>query len=85
MIRVKHTLFCVAAFCFATIATRSYGQEITPSEFSQLKQQLIAESSTGLWRSIDWKISLLEAQHIAVKEQKPIFIWAMDGHPLGCT
>jgi hypothetical protein len=37
------------------------------------------------WRTIPWKVSLIEAQAIAVRDRKPIFIWAMDGHPLGCT
>ena len=37
------------------------------------------------WRTIPWKIDLLDAQKTAASEQKPIFIWAMDGHPLGCT
>ncbi len=37
------------------------------------------------WRTIPWRISLLEAQRDAAKQKKLIFIWAMDGHPLGCT
>lgn len=37
------------------------------------------------WRMIPWKISLLEGQKLAAEQRKPIFIWAMDGHPLGCT
>ena len=37
------------------------------------------------WRSIPWEISLIKAQNIAAREKKPIFIWAMDGHPLACT
>jgi hypothetical protein len=37
------------------------------------------------WRTIPWKIDLLDAQKTAAGERKPIFIWAMDGHPLGCT
>ena len=37
------------------------------------------------WRTIPWEISLINAQNIAAREKKPIFIWAMDGHPLGCT
>lgn len=37
------------------------------------------------WRTIPWKISLIEAQNLAAESRKPIFIWAMDGHPLGCT
>ncbi|MFT5122737.1 MAG: hypothetical protein ACI9QL_004582 [Candidatus Omnitrophota bacterium] len=37
------------------------------------------------WRTIPWQTSLLNAQRIAARERKPLFIWAMDGHPLGCT
>ncbi len=37
------------------------------------------------WRTIPWNIDLLAAQKTAADEHKPIFIWAMDGHPLGCT
>lgn len=49
---------------------------------------LIAELQPGkdaLWRTIPWKLSVLEARAAAFKQDKPIFIWAMDGHPLGCT
>ena len=37
------------------------------------------------WRTIPWETSLIEAQNIAARENKPLFIWAMDGHPLACT
>ena len=37
-----------------------------------------------LWRDIPWKVSLVEAQNLAAKEKKPLFIWSMDGNPLGC-
>jgi len=37
------------------------------------------------WRTVPWELDLLAAQHRAVEEGKPLFIWAMDGHPLGCT
>lgn len=37
------------------------------------------------WRSIPWETELLDAQAIAAESGKPLFIWAMDGHPLGCT
>ena len=52
--------------------------------FTQFKQECKA-SFDEPWRTIPWKTSLVEAQHLAAKEKKPIFIWAMDGHPLGCT
>jgi hypothetical protein len=58
--------------------------ELTVDEFTTLHQQLQPPKEEA-WRSIPWKISLLEAREIAAEQQKPIFIWAMDGHPLGCT
>ena len=52
-------------------------------EFKKLHEQL--KPPTGeLWRSIPWKVSLVEAQNQSVAEKRPIFIWSMDGNPLGC-
>ena len=34
---------------------------------------------------IPWLTSLWEARQVAAKEGKPILLWEMDGHPLGCT
>ena len=56
---------------------------ITPAEFQSLHQSI--KPSTDPWKSIPWKTSLIEAQNLAASQQKPMFIWTMDGHPLGCT
>ena len=45
----------------------------------------LCEVSDKPWRSIPWELDLLAAQKLSVEQSKPIFIWAMDGHPLGCT
>lgn len=58
--------------------------ELNESEFHSLQRQLQPPADAP-WRTIPWKITLLEAQRTAIQEKKPIFIWAMDGHPLGCT
>lgn len=59
-------------------------QELTQEEFRRLHAELQADADAP-WRSIPWKISVLEGQRIAAEQKKPLFIWAMDGHPLGCT
>ncbi len=33
---------------------------------------------------VPWLTSLWEARQKAAKEGKPILLWEMDGHPLGC-
>jgi len=79
------TLLCV----FAVSITCSFpAAGLTAEDFSEaLFQKLHKQLQPGdePWRTIPWKISLLDAQRTAVTENKPIFIWAMDGHPLGCT
>ena len=78
----------VGIFCMAVVAgMRSpevFSGELTDAEFQRLHEELQPEADAP-WRSIPWKIALLDAQRTAVEEDKPIFIWAMDGHPLGCT
>ena len=54
------------------------------SDFDSLHRDL-QPSEDEAWRTIPWETSLLAAQARAAAEEKPIFIWAMDGHPLGCT
>jgi len=34
--------------------------------------------------TIPWQTSLWEARKLAAKEGKPLLLWEMDGHPLGC-
>ncbi|OAI40490.1 hypothetical protein AYO40_00725 [Planctomycetaceae bacterium SCGC AG-212-D15] len=36
------------------------------------------------WKSIPWRISIVEAARQAEKEGKPLFMWQADGWPLGC-
>lgn len=37
------------------------------------------------WLAINWQTDLWEARRLAVAQGKPIFLWQMDGHPLGCV
>lgn len=68
-----------------SFVSRSFAEEVlTEQRFHQLHKQL-QPAVDELWRTIPWRTSLLAAQQRAIAEKKPIFIWAMDGHPLGCT
>ena len=37
------------------------------------------------WLAIPWETDLTAARRRAIAENRPIFLWEMDGHPLGCT
>ena len=34
--------------------------------------------------TIPWQTNLWDARTLAAKEGKPLLLWEMDGHPLGC-
>ncbi len=78
-------LLAVSLLAFLAHASESArGGELTMAEFRELHQQLQVPADTP-WRTIPWKTAMLDAQRTAAQQAKPIFIWAMDGHPLGCT
>ena len=70
-------------FAIALCAPPALAQ-LSQADFEKLHSALQPDSSES-WRQIPWKLSVIEAQKIAAAEGKPLFIWAMDGHPLGCT
>lgn len=81
--RRHQSLWMMTVAVTALAATAARAGELTDAKFRKLHKEL--QPGDEPWRTIPWKISLLGAQKIAAKEKKPIFIWAMDGHPLGCT
>lgn len=82
-LRYRIALFAVLAVFASSVEITSAG-ELTDAKFKELHKQL-RPAKDEPWLTIPWRISLLEAQKAAAKQGKPIFIWAMDGHPLGCT
>lgn len=69
-------------FLFSPLAT--VRAEFGEDEFKRLRSELTPDSAE-LWRTIPWRIAVLDGKKAATEAGKPIFIWAMDGHPLGCT
>ena len=86
MMRSREILFGIytVAMVAATAPPSVEAEPLTDAKFRELLTQL-QPAIDEPWRTIPWKIALLDAQRNAAKENKPIFIWAMDGHPLGCT
>ena len=47
--------------------------------------EILPTEEESAWLEIDWRIDLWEARKEAIKKGKPIYLWEMDGHPLGCV
>lgn len=77
-----HYLLALLTTAMSPLALQA--EPLTDAQFNKLHNEL-QPGDDEPWRTIPWKIALLDAQRSAAKQNKPIFIWAMDGHPLGCT
>lgn len=46
---------------------------------------LLPKPEEERWLEIPWRSDFAAARAEANREGKPIFLWMMDGNPLGCT
>jgi len=58
---------------------------INPQEFFSLHTFIKPKPEELRWTEIPWEIDLWEARQKAGEQNRPMFIWAMNGNPLGCT
>jgi hypothetical protein len=79
----------VLAFTGLLVAVAAGGRaEVPPlveAELPQLAGLIKPPAAGEAWEQIPWLSSLWQARQQAAKEGKPILLWEMDGHPLGCT
>ena len=68
---------------FSSLVSSVCGQGLEKQEFVKLHRSLLPVDEA--WKTVPWEVDLLKARRMAGEVNKPIFIWAMDGHPLGCT
>ncbi|MCP4848868.1 MAG: hypothetical protein GY899_13075 [Verrucomicrobiaceae bacterium] len=55
------------------------------NNFNQLHSLIQPTEEETRWLQIPWRTSLWQARIEAAITGKPIYLWEMDGHPLGCT
>jgi len=63
----------------------SAAEPIKPEQFAKLQALIKPDQTEDEWAKIPWMTDLWEARQVAAKQGKPILLWEMDGHPLGCT
>ncbi len=59
--------------------------ELNDRTFPELFEACRPRASQERWTEIPWIGNLWEGRQEAARQMKPMFIWAMNGHPLGCV
>jgi hypothetical protein len=60
-------------------------EPISPEQFTKLQALIKPSPNEDPWATIPWLTDLWQARQLAARQGKPILLWEMDGHPLGCT
>ena len=59
--------------------------ELTEENFTAWRDHLSPTAKDVAFEAIPWLASLAEGVVAADQQQKPLLLWMMNGHPLGCT
>jgi len=57
----------------------------TGEDLKVLHEFIMGDVKDQKWQTIEWHGDLLEARMKAKKQNRPLFVWAMNGDPLGCV
>ena len=72
--------------CFLSLMASVAGaQEPTKKNYEKILDYILPKKGDKVWQAIPWRATLWDAVIDANKEEKPILLWAMNGHPLACT
>ncbi len=75
-----------AAFLALLAALPAFAAEpIDPLHYDSLRRTIKPAAGEDLWATIPWQTNLWQARQRAATAGKPLLLWEMDGHPLGCT
>ncbi len=69
----------------AILLLLALGQDLTDETYEKWRDHILPKADELQWRKIPWQPTFWDAVVLAQKEDKPILLWAMNGHPLACT
>jgi hypothetical protein len=79
----------VGAVTYMTVVSNTHTAQsitsLTDENFAQWRDFIRPKPDESRWQEIPWRSSLMEAASEAQRLDKPILLWAMNGHPLACT
>lgn len=82
---LRRRLFLLGLTWLATGLNSPAAEQIRPEQFAKVQSLIKPDQTEDEWSRIPWMTDLWEARQLAAKQGKPILLWEMDGHPLGCT
>jgi hypothetical protein len=58
---------------------------LTGTDLDRRMAAVLPTPGEEAWLQIPWRLDLNQARADAQRSGKPLFLWIMNGHPMGCT
>jgi hypothetical protein len=59
--------------------------QLLAKDLTSTINSLLPTQAEEIWLSVPWRTNLMAARLESQDSKKPMFLWVMNGHPLGCT
>ena len=85
---MRTILFAVTAGCFVLAGGPARADDragLSDETFAGWCDRIRPKSAGRDFETVNWLPTFWEGVMAAQKEDKPILLWAMNGHPLACT
>lgn len=73
-----------ALFIAVTAQAEPARPALSDTEYTSALKAIRPAAGEDRFAQVPWLTSLWEARKEAAEQGKPILLWEMDGHPLGC-
>lgn len=78
-------LLCLGLMVLVAVSHSPETMELNDQTYPKLRAHLLPKKEETRWQQIEWRPAFWQGVIEAQKQEKPLLIWAMNGHPLGCT
>ena len=77
--------FAAAVIACTCVAATAPAQDLTAETFDTWAEYIRPAAAECSWQDIHWLESLGKGVAAGAEDRKPVLLWAMNGHPQGCT
>jgi hypothetical protein len=74
-----------ALWVFLAAAAALSAQDLSDKTYEACRKHILPDETESRWEKIPWRGSYWDGVVDAQQADKPILLWAMNGHALGCT
>ena len=76
---------CMIAGLLALACMTQAREELGDATFEKLRDYIRPRPDELKWKEIPWLTTFADGVKSADAADKPLLLWAMNGHPLACT